>query len=87
MALTTEQLLALNDRISNVLERYLEPLFKRGTHLTFIARTPGNNEADVLVTSEGDLNDVADLIERSMSRNIVGHGSAAPAGVKESSNG
>lgn len=73
MALTTEQMLALNDRIGNALERHLEPLFKRGTKLTFLARTPGNNEADVLVTSEGDLSDIADLIQRSMSRNIVGH--------------
>lgn len=41
-------------------ERHLNQIskiFKPGTRLTFIARTPGNNEADVLITidTEGEL--------------------------------
>jgi hypothetical protein len=72
MAMTTQELLALNDRIGNALARHLEPIFKPGVKLTLIARTPGNNEADVLVSAESDLQDVMDLITCSMSRNVIG---------------
>lgn len=79
MSLSPEQLSNLNDRIGNALDRHLAPLFKRGTQLTFIARTPGNDEADVLVTSERDLNDVVALVLRSLGRAVVGKGtSTAP---------
>jgi hypothetical protein len=72
MALTTQELLDLNDRIAHALERHIEPIFKRGTKVTLLARTPGNDEADVLVSSEGDLQDVLDMVARSMKRNVVG---------------
>lgn len=71
MALTQAQMLALNDRIGDMLTRHLEPMFKRGTKLTFIARTPGNDEADVLVTSERDLSDVVAVVLRSMGRQAI----------------
>lgn len=55
-------------RVANALMRHIEPIFKEGTELTLIARTPGNNEADVLVTTEKDLNEVKALVERSNGR-------------------
>lgn len=72
MALSIAELTALNDRIAHALERHIEPIFKRGTKVTLLARTPGNNEADVLVSSEGDLQDVLDMVARSMQRNVIG---------------
>jgi hypothetical protein len=74
MSLTPQQLVDLNNRIGLMLDKHLAPLFKRGTQLTFIARTPGNDEADVLVTSEGDLNEVVALALRSLGRAVVGEG-------------
>jgi hypothetical protein len=60
----------LNAQLGNILARHVEPIFKAGTKLTIIARTPGNIEADVLVTSD-DLSEVAALVERSKSRDVV----------------
>ncbi len=61
----------LNEKLALILMHHVEPIFKRGTRLTLIARTPGNNEADVLVTND-DLDDVAALIERSKAREQAG---------------
>lgn len=58
----------LQDRLAGILARNVEPIFKPGTKLTIIARTPGNNEADVLVTSESDLSELQALLTRSASR-------------------
>jgi hypothetical protein len=88
MALTPQQLSDLNARIGWLLDKHLAPIFKPGTQLTFIARTPGNDEADVLVTTERDLNDVVALALRSLGRAAVGDGiDAVPrtSGVNPSS--
>ena len=61
----------LNAKIAAILQRHVEPIFKPGTKLTIIARTPGNNEADVLVSSD-DLSELSALIERSKAREPVG---------------
>lgn len=60
----------LNSRqrwIADIIDRHISPLFLAGTRFTVIARTPGNNEADVLVSND-DLDELAALIERSKSR-------------------
>ena len=54
-------------KLAGILERHVERIFKPGTKLTIIARTPGNNEADVLVTND-KLPELAKLIERSKAR-------------------
>jgi len=74
MALSSAQLHDLNTRIGGLLDKHFAPIFKPGTNLTFIARTPGNDEADVLVTSESDINDVVALALRSLGRASVGKG-------------
>jgi hypothetical protein len=74
MALTPKQLSDLNARIGWLLDKHLAPIFRPGVQLTFIARTPGNDEADVLVTMERDLNDVVALVLRSLGRAAVGEG-------------
>lgn len=47
-------------------ERHLNQIskiFKRGTRLTFIARTPGNDEADVLITIDTE-DELIELLKR-----------------------
>ena len=61
----------LNMRLGSILVQKVEPLFKVGTELTLIARTPGNNEADVLVSSEQNLDEIIALIERSKKREAI----------------
>lgn len=61
----------LNAQLGNILKRHVEPIFKAGTKLTIIARTPWSVEADVLVTSD-DLDEVAALVERSKACEVVG---------------
>jgi hypothetical protein len=56
---TQQQLTAM---LANVLAKHVEPIFKAGTRFTIIARTPGNNEADVLV-SDDDLDEIVALVE------------------------
>lgn len=38
---------ALQWKLAGILERHVERIFKPGTKLTIIARTPGNNDAEV----------------------------------------
>lgn len=57
----------LQQRLAGVLARHVEPIFKAGTRLTILARTPGNDEADVMVTSDS-LDGIAALVERSRNR-------------------
>lgn len=64
-------LMELNMRLGSILVQKVEPLFKPGTELTIIARTPGNNEADVLVSSEQNLDEIIALVERSKTREAV----------------
>lgn len=93
MAMTPQELRNLNDRIGYLLERHFAPIFKPGVQLTFMARTPSNDEADVLVTSERDLNDVVALALRSLGRAAVGHdrdffvSRAAPSDAAQSTKG
>lgn len=61
----------LHMRLGSILAQKVEPLFKAGTELTLIARTPGNNEADVLVSSEQNLDEIIALIERSKKREAI----------------
>jgi hypothetical protein len=72
MSLTPQQMHDLNARIGWLLDKHLAPIFKPGTQLTFIARTPGNDEADVLVTTERDVNDIVAVGLRSLGRAAVG---------------
>ena len=53
-----------------ILELHVEPIFKPGTMLTIVARTPGNDEADVLVTSDS-LDGIAAVVARSAARETV----------------
>lgn len=60
----------LNNKLGLILQHHVAPIFKAGTRLTIIARTPDNNEADVLV-SDDDIDSILALLERSKSRKPV----------------
>lgn len=60
----------LTAQLGEILQRHVEPIFKRGARLTIIARTPGNDEADVLVSND-TLDGLSSLIERSKARDEV----------------
>ncbi|MFZ3286585.1 MAG: hypothetical protein WA191_07015 [Telluria sp.] len=60
---THQEVAAALDRLSR--------LFKPGVKLTFIARTPGNVEADMLVSEDNDFDQLAALIDRSRARSEV----------------
>ena len=60
----------LKAKLVNVLVEHIEPIFKPGTRFAVIARTPGNDEADVIVTDD-DLDALKALIDRSKSREAV----------------
>jgi len=70
-------------KLAGILERHVERIFKPGTKLTIIARTPGNDEADVLVTSDS-LNELAKLVERSKTRPDTDGVRATPKASDES---
>jgi hypothetical protein len=53
----------LHEKLVGVLTRHIEPLFKPGVRFAIIARLPGNNEADVLVTND-KINELVDLLQR-----------------------
>jgi hypothetical protein len=71
--MTTRTQAQLTAMLANVLAKHVEPIFKAGTRFTIIARAPGNNEADVLV-SDDDLDEIVALVERSKGRPEVGNG-------------
>lgn len=60
----------LHSRLCNVLLKNIESLFKPGTKFAVIARTPGNNEADVLVTDDS-LAEIKALLDRSATREEI----------------
>lgn len=60
----------LQAKLVSVLVKHIEPIFKPGTKFAVIARTPGNDDADVIVTDD-DLESLKALIERSKSREAV----------------
>lgn len=49
-------------RISDHLEK-MENMFRPGVKVTFLARTPGNDEADFVMTND-DLSDAINALER-----------------------
>jgi hypothetical protein len=61
----------LHRNITNILVTKIEPMFKDGVEITLIARTPGNSEADVLVTSERNFDEIKALVDRSAAREAV----------------
>lgn len=77
MALTLAQLQEMTDLVGSLLDQHIAPIFKPGVQLTFIARTPGNDEADVLVTTERDLNEIVAVVQRSRGRPAVRSDGAA----------
>lgn len=59
-------------RVAATIERHLTeivPLFVKGAKLTFIARIPGNPDADMLLTID-ELSEVKKLIERRSAGNV-----------------
>jgi hypothetical protein len=60
----------LTYKLGAILAKHVEPIFKRGTQFTLIARTPGEPDCDVLVTSD-DLDEVIALVQRSKDRDEV----------------
>lgn len=60
----------LQAKLVNVLVKHIEPIFKPGTKFAVIARTPGNDDADVIVTDDG-LDELKALLDRSKSREAV----------------
>lgn len=58
-----DNLALAHEHIANVLAGLAEDVFKPGMKLTFIARLPGNDEADMVVTDD-KLAEVAALVQR-----------------------
>jgi len=54
-------------KVVAVLQRHIEPIFKPGVKFAVIARVPGNNEADMLVTDD-NIDALIQLLERSKAR-------------------
>jgi hypothetical protein len=50
----------------------IESVFSCPMKLTFIARREGDNDSDVIVTSEDDLDQVIASVERSKAREVNG---------------
>jgi hypothetical protein len=63
----------LFERIGRVLSTQIAPLFKRdiGMTFTFIARCPGDNEADVFISSDDDIDELIALLQRSKTRDGI----------------
>lgn len=54
--------------VTEVLVNHIEPLFKPGIEITLAVRTPGNEQADLLVTTEQVMDEIVLLVERSKGR-------------------
>ena len=67
----SEVLRNLHNHLSDILDEHVCPLFKPGMEFTLIVRRPGNDERDVLITSESDLNEIIKVIQRSISREVI----------------
>lgn len=61
---------ALLAKIADILVKHVEPIFKDEVKITLIVRLPGNNDADVVVSSD-DINELTALIERGKAREVV----------------
>lgn len=62
-----EAIRMLHERLGDILNRHVAPLFKDGVKLTLIARTPSNNEADVLITND-TLDGISAILGRTKKR-------------------
>lgn len=60
----------LTEKLGAVLATRVAPIFKPGTRLAIIARQPGNDEADVLVTDD-DIDSLIALLQRSKAREEI----------------
>lgn len=60
----------MSEKVQEVAERITEHLkeiaefFNPGVHITLVVRTPGNDEADFVLSSELDLGNAMDALER-----------------------
>lgn len=66
--MTVDQMLL--GKLSAVLATRVAPIFLPGTKLAILARTPGDDRADVLVTDD-DIDDLIALLQRSKAREEV----------------
>lgn len=57
----------IHEALSRILARHVVPLFVPGIKLTILARLPGNDEADVMVSDDG-IDELMALIQRSALR-------------------
>ena len=60
------RLAQVRERIAEHMDAILEE-FKSGAKVTVLVRTPGNNDADLLLTND-DLGEVSAMVERSKTR-------------------
>lgn len=60
----------LLDTLGGILQGHVLPMFLPGTKVTLIARTPGDDGADVMVSND-NLDDLGMLIERGKQRNDI----------------
>ena len=66
--MTLDQMLL--GKLSAVLATRVAPIFLPGTKLAILARTPGDDRADVLVTDD-DIDELIALLQRSKTREEV----------------
>lgn len=59
----SERIAWLSKRLNNVLLRHVRPLFVEGMKLTIIARYPGCDESDVIVTDDS-IDELIALLKR-----------------------
>ena len=57
----------LHGRLANILDKHVAPMFSPAVRLTIVARLPGNDGADVMVTND-DFDEVVKAVERSKAR-------------------
>lgn len=61
---------AIGRRLDQIRAEVFKPEFRGGMRLTFIARDPTNPESDIFV-SEDELEDVIDLLRRTVERSAT----------------
>lgn len=61
---------ALFNNLATLARTKIEPMFNTNVEVTIIVRVPGNDEEDVLVTSDS-LDEVLALVERSKKREAL----------------
>lgn len=67
----SEKVARLSRTLTQILVRHVRPLFVVGVKLTIIARYPGCDESDVLVTDDS-IDELIKLLERSRNRPELG---------------